>query len=93
MRQSLKWINSNQYTASVCLKSEKIGFNYTGQALPKIQLWCKDLSYDEQINTELTYISLMSYLDFKFCRTPGSCKYANFVISSTPQDGESASLG
>lgn len=41
----------------------------------------------------LTYISLSSYLVAKLCRTPGSCKYDNFVMSSTPPGGASVSFG
>lgn len=50
--------------------------------------------WDEQdFEVDLTYISLSWYLAAKFCKTPGSCKYDNLVMSSTPPGGASSSLG
>jgi hypothetical protein len=41
----------------------------------------------------LTYISLRPYRQERLCRTPGSWRYASFVMSSTPDGGASVSLG
>lgn len=90
MRQSLKRIHSNQYVSSVSLNKRvrrmaSVIFDRHARIEEKKLWWIR--------NIELTYISLISYLHFKLYKTPGSCKYANFVISSTPQGGKSASLG
>lgn len=51
------------------------------------------LSQKENFRMCLTYISLSSYLAAKLCRTPGSCKYDSFVMSSTPPGEASVSFG
>jgi len=48
---------------------------------------------DKSYMLKRTYISFALYLAFRLRRTPGSCKYASFVMSSTPSSGNSGSLG
>ena len=97
MRQSLKWINCYQDIASVCLKRESKS-NIIMGIFPFLPIFVTCFSlrtvlkWGERV-IWLTQISLSSYLAARFCRTPGSCRYESFVMSSTPPGGASVSFG
>ena len=94
MRQSLERVHRNQDVPGVGLSG-----CLTLSARWKPGTQCSLDRKKKKIATKvsgrqvLTYISLRPYRQERLCRTPGSWRYASFVMSSTPEGGASVSLG